>query len=135
MTHNGGTIMDEDVKGTDFVDSQMFKRSAKECRRIEFSPKWHARRNKDKIEYLIKLASSLNHAAQELQKERNKLNDLCFDVERQLVECTNKRTQDQMMIHQQLQNENSAKQALLEENQMLRKEIKELEKKLKQKGE
>lgn len=122
-------------KELDFMDTAMFKRSSKECRRIEFGPEWHARSNKDKIEYLIKLASSLNHAAVEIQKERDELNNTCFNLESQLVVSQKQRMSDQVMIHTQLKNENENKQALLQENQMLRKEIKELEKKLKQKGE
>ena len=124
-----------DVKDLDFMDTSQYKRSSKECRRIEFSDEWHARSSKEKIEYLIKLASSLNHAAVQIQKERDELSNTCFNIESQLIVSQQARMSDQVMIHTQLKNENEAKQLLLSENQQLRKEIKELEKKLKQKGE
>lgn len=116
--------MSEEEK--DFV-SKLFKRTSKDVKLIEFSEKFHARPEKEKIEYLIKLASSLNHAAQQIQKERDLLNKLLFAKENQLKKCQEQRTQDRIMIQKQIATENAKQQALLRENQALRSEIKELE--------
>ena len=109
----------------DFVDER-FKRYSQGAKRIEFSAEWWARSDKDKIEYLIKLASSSNHAAVQIQKERNELNAILFIKENQLVACVKDRTQDRAMIQKQLLAENETKEALLQENQRLRAEIKRL---------
>lgn len=110
----------------DFV-SDLFKRESKSVELIKFSEKFMLRPDKDKIEYLIKLASSLNHAAQQIQKERDELNQLLIKKESQLKKCHEQRDQDRMMIHKQLANENKKQQVLLKENQGLREEIKGLE--------
>ena len=115
-----------DTTYPDMVDER-FKRHSAGAEQIQFGKEWWLRPDKDKIEYLIKLASSLNHAAVQIQKERDELNKLLFSKEEQLTESTVVRDQDRQMIQKQLLRENKAKEELLQENQSLRAEIKRLE--------
>lgn len=118
-----------DKNESDFVGDN-FERYSKNAPRIDIGGEFDKRSDKDKIEYLIKLASSLNHAAQLIQKERNELNDLLFSKEAQLTAAYEKITAGQMMIHKQLVRVNEEKQKLLDENQALYNEIMQLEKEL-----
>lgn len=119
--------MNDKIEYPDFVNEQLFKRYSIGAERIQFGDAWKARPDEDKIEYLIKLASSLNQAAVKIQEERNKLNAILFTKENQLVACNKGRTQDREMIQKQLLRENETKEKLIQENQSLRAEIKRLE--------
>lgn len=115
-----------------FFDPKVVKRmSTNKAKLIEFSDKWKARPEAERMEYLIKLASSLNHAAQEIQKERDFLNKLLFSKEEQLTKLNKQLSADRVMIQKQLVAENAKQQKLLDENAALHKEIRELETKLK----
>lgn len=107
---------------SDFVD-KMFKRHSKSAELIQFGEEFEKRPDKEKIKYLIKLASSLNHAAVTIQGERNKLNDLLFLKESQLVNCKKDRERDQIIIHRQLGKENEIKNAQMDEIQKLHAKI------------
>lgn len=110
----------------DFVDEKIFKRHSKDAKQIEFGAEFEKRSDKDKIKYLKKLASSLNHAVMLIQDERNKLNDLLFLKESLLINCKNDRTKDQLIIQRQLRAENEIKNAQVAEIQGLYAEIKRL---------
>jgi predicted nucleic acid-binding Zn-ribbon protein len=108
--------------------SGLFKRTTgNNAKKITLSPEFYARPLKDQVNYLIKLASSLNHAAQQIQEERDELSKLLFQKDGQLVKYQKQLGQDRGMIQQQLVRENQKRQELLEENQRLRAEIKRLE--------
>jgi septal ring factor EnvC (AmiA/AmiB activator) len=118
-------------KDINFVDEKLFKRISKDIKLIEFGEEFYLRSDRLKIEYLVKLASSLNHAAVTIQEERNKLNDLLYQKERQLVSCKKQRSQEQEMIQKQLLKENATKQAQAERLETLTMEKKRLLKEIK----
>lgn len=111
--------------------------------KLKFDPEFEERSDKDKIAYLKELASSMNHAADIMQKERNQL---AIDLKKQLslVENAEKAlaiqktiTQNQLISGnqqiqelsnqiQQLQARTKAQDSVIE---TLNKEIKELKSK------
>jgi exoribonuclease II len=110
----------------DFIVEELFKRETGKVKLIQFGEKFKSQSDEAKIKYLIELASSLNHAAQQIQKERDELNKLLFLKEDLLVKCKESRSAARVMIQKQIINENEKQQELLKENQQLRKEIEEL---------
>jgi hypothetical protein len=104
-----------------------FKRRSKNVPLIQMGVEFEKRSEKDKLMYFWKLASSLDYAAKQIQKERNELNTLLFKKEKQLTAYKKQLAQDRQMIQKQLMAENKTKQKLLDENQELRLEIKRLE--------
>ncbi len=118
----------------DFVDDELFIRESRKCPMIRFGPAWEDQTDMYKIEYLWKLASSLNDAAQQIQKERDIANDLLFRKENQLTIGKGKLMQNQIMIQQQLRLANERHQKIIEENKGLYAEIKQLEGRLKMKN-
>jgi septal ring factor EnvC (AmiA/AmiB activator) len=113
----------------DFV-SPRWRKYSKEAPMIPIGNNIASRSDKDKFIYFHKLASSLNHAAQEIQKERDLLNKICFAKEKQIESLLEEKKKNVSMIHTQLAIKDKEKQELLEENQSLRKEIKNLENRL-----
>lgn len=105
----------------DFVGKLFVRKTKKDkLKLIEFSKEWEARTDEEKIKYLHRLASSLNEAAQQIQKERDELNKILFQKEAELVALKKQMEVERMMIHKQLEAENKKQQKLLEENQNLR---------------
>ena len=123
--NNGGKVDDY----PDLV-TETFDRKTGSTPMIEFSDLWWAREAEDRVNYLHKLASSLDDAAKKLQKENNEMNELLFKKEAQLDAAHKAMGTDRSMIQKQLINENAKQQKLLEENQALRAEIKALEARL-----
>ena len=120
----------EMMEAPDFVDP-IFVRESKDVKLIQFGPKWHFEKSdSDKIDYLIKLASSLNHAAQQIQSERDELNSVAIRQEEQIKALEQSRAADRQMIHKQLAAENEKHQNLLKENQGLNRRITELEREI-----
>lgn len=75
--------------------------------------------NEEKIEYLQKLASTMNHAASLIQEERNELNKLCELKEQQIekmkeaMEANNAMLQSEIAkINEERQNFNKSKSGL-----------------------
>jgi hypothetical protein len=120
-------IKEEDFVAEDFV-AEDWMRESRNVPLIELGDKWKVRSPEEKIKYLIKLASSLNHACQLIQKERNELNELCAKKEAQIEKLHETRLADRKMIHTQIEAENQKQQILLEENQRLHAEIEQLRK-------
>jgi hypothetical protein len=115
------------TKEEDFVNPDFIRKT----RNAPLIPDSVGSRSKDEqIRYWRKLASSLNHAAQSIQEERDELNKLILEKEAMLVGYEKSQSSDRMMIHHQLANENEEKQKLLEENQSLHAEIRGLEERL-----
>lgn len=83
-----------------------------------------------KINYLEKLASSMNHAASLLQDERNKLGELCEKKEQQIQKLTVALAQNNFMIQEQITKHNADKQEYLSTISKQNTKIKELEKSL-----
>lgn len=85
--------------------------------------------SEQKIEYLERLASTMNHAAALLQKERNTLDSLCAKKEKQLM--IMKKTVDQSgdMLLQQITRLNADRQNFVNEITKLRNELRALKKK------
>jgi hypothetical protein len=110
----------------DFVSEDFVRHERSKPKLIKFGSKWDERPDKSKIEYLHKLASSLNESNERMQKELNEANELLFEKESQLTRLNQSQRIDRQMIHRRLAAENAEKQKLLEENVSLRKEIKSL---------
>jgi len=122
MTNGNG----EEWKEDDFVNEE-FKRTKTRAPRLQFSKKfWDGKSDAEKIEYLIKLASSYHHSAITLQKANDEMNKLLFEKESLIEKLQKQSVIDRNMIHQQLERENKKQQELLEENIRLRDEIKML---------
>ena len=84
--------------------------------------------DKKKIEYLEKLASSMNHAAALIQDERNQLNALMAKKEEQLVAMNKAIEQNNAMLQSEIGRMNAEKQEYNEAIAVLNRRIKELEK-------
>ena len=111
---------------SDLLDPR-WKRFTKQAPMIPINEGMKARSVEERFIYFHKLASSLNHAAQKIQGERDFLNKVLFEKERQIKSLQEEIEKNIKMIRSQLSNSNKQTQELLEENQALRKEIKELE--------
>lgn len=119
-----GKDIDNDLM-EDFMEKG-WERKSKDSKMITLSKKFQKRPDEEKITYLWKLASSLNHVAVQIQKERDEANSLLFVKEEKLVKCHEGRSQEQVMIRKQLEIADGKYQELLTENQNLYAEIKEL---------
>ena len=121
---------DDDVRdfksAEDMVD-ETFVRKTRSVPMITFGHEFKERSDADKIDYLWKLASSLNDAAQQIQRERDELNEIAFKQHAQIKELERSRAADRQMIHRQLESANGKYQDLLKENQGLNREITKLE--------
>lgn len=82
----------------------------------------------EKIEYLEKLASSMNHAAKLIQDERNELGRLCELKETQLTKMNASLIANNNMIQQEITKMNLMRQDYNEQIKTLSSKIRELEK-------
>jgi len=80
-----------------------------------------------KLEYLEKLACTMNHAADKIQGERNTLNDLCVKKEEQIQSLTAAIAQNNAMIQSEITRANEEKQQFLQAIAEKNARIKELE--------
>ncbi len=80
-----------------------------------------------KIEYLEKLASTMNHAASLIQGERNELNNLCELKENQLGKMKEAMDQNMNMLQTEVTKMNEQRQGFNAEVGRLNKIIKDLE--------
>lgn len=80
--------------------------------KIRWGDKYKAWDDKKKIEYLEKLANSMNHAVSLLQDERDQLNKLCEMKEGQLVKLSEALKQNNEMLHHEITRMNKEKQGL-----------------------
>jgi len=74
---------------------------------------WPDRR---KIIYLEKLASSMNHAADVLQQERNRGHEVIEHLKKQLKASTERHAKEIAVLHQRFQDFNEGRQVLLRKN-------------------
>lgn len=124
-------MKEEEMKSEDFITSD-YVRHTMHAPKIQFSEEWHKKPASDRIEYLIKLASSLNDAARMIQEERDKLNSTCIKQEKQIKSLRDTTRKDRMMIHKQLAAENTIKEKLVQENMRANREINDLQDRLKE---
>ena len=85
--------------------------------------------DKEKVEYLEKLASTMNHAAHLIQGERNKLLKLCDLKEGQIIKMKEAMTQNMNMLQTEVTKMNEQRQGFNKEVARLNQNIRELEKK------
>ncbi len=81
----------------DFME-EGWERKSRNSKMITLSKNFQKRPDEEKINYLWKLASSLNQVAVQIQKERNEANSLLFVKEEKLVKCHEGRSQEQLML-------------------------------------
>jgi len=109
-----------------------FVRATKNAPLIEMSEQFKKRSIRDRMRYWHKLASALNDSCQKIQAERDELNGLCAQKERQITQLEEERQRERTMIQQSLARIDKEKQDLTNENQGLYAEIKQLTKQLKE---
>ena len=71
---------------------------------------YQASSNEEKIEYLEKLAATMNHAASLIQDERNQLNKLCELKEQQIEKMKEAMDQNNRMIQSEVAKMNEERQ-------------------------
>ena len=86
--------------------------------------------DKEKIAYLEKLASSMNHAAHLIQEERNELGRLCELKEQQLIKLGEAVRANTAMLQQEVTRMNEQRQGYNAEVARLNAEIREMKKSL-----
>lgn len=94
--------------------------------KIQWGSKYLEWDDKKRIGYLEQLAGSMNHACDLIQKERNKLLELCELKEKQLLSMRVAMDQNTKMLHSEVTRMNTEKQELLKDIAESNKEIVEL---------
>lgn len=94
---------------------------------IRWGEQYLSRSDEGKIEYLEKLASTMNHAAAVIQDERNQLNELCDKKEKQIESMKVAIDQNNEMIQQQVTKMNSERQLYNQAIAELKAKIRSLE--------
>lgn len=84
-----------------------------------------------KIEYLEKLSYTMNHAADMMQQDRNRLSDLLYLKERLINQLNADKQALQQTLERNITEHNLEKNTLAEEVVAMRSELNELRKKLK----
>jgi hypothetical protein len=84
--------------------------------------------DKEKITYLEKLASSMNHAAHLIQSERNELGRLCELKEQQIIKLKEAMDKNMLMLQTEMTKINEERQRFNKEVLCLNQRIRELEK-------
>jgi len=94
--------------------------------KIRWSVGWRDRSLESKVQYLEKLAATMNHAAKLLQSERDELGDLCAKKEEQLVVMAKQMSDNNAMLQQEVCSMNERRQAYHENIKALNVEIRKL---------
>jgi hypothetical protein len=84
----------------------------------------------EKITYLEKIASTMNHAAYLIQGERDELNELCELKEQQIQKLSENMRANNDMVQSEIMKLNEERQAFNKHVATLNKQIKELNQKL-----
>jgi hypothetical protein len=95
--------------------------------RIKFLPRFHEREEEAKVEYLVKLASTMNHAAKLIQDERDRLVELMVLKEEQLEKMAAQLRENNAMLQQEVTRMNEKQQGFHREVAKLGARIRELE--------
>ena len=95
--------------------------------RIKWGMIYQSKSMRDKIKYLEKLASVMNHAAYLIQNERNELIVLAEKKEQQIVAMKKALDQNNAMIQSEITKMNAEHQEYFKEIKNLRDRIRELE--------
>ncbi len=114
------------AKGFHRLDSNLVE---KRPPKIKWGLIYQGMLDKQKIEYLEKLASSMNHAAHLIQGERNELNKLCGLKEEQLIKMKEAMDKNMLMLQSEVTKMNTQRQGFNKEVGRLNQKIRELEKK------
>lgn len=94
--------------------------------KIKWGVLYKEKSDKEKIEYLEKLASSMNHAAHMIQEERNQLGELCERKEAQLIKLAEAVHANNAMLQQEVTLMNAQRQGYNAEVKRLNTEIREM---------
>jgi hypothetical protein len=121
---NGKTEQDFLGKGFHKLDENLVDRKAP---KIQWGDKFQAMPDADKILYLKRLASTMNHAAYLIQNERNQLLDLMEKKELQLEAMKRSIEQNNEMIQGQITEMNANKQEYHKKIASLNKKLREYE--------
>ncbi len=122
----GNGKADQDFVGEGFerLDSEIVVKNAP---KIAWGDKYKEKTDADKILYLQKLASTMNHAAFLIQNERNDLLKSLDQKERQLISIAANLEANNGMIQQQVTKMNAEKQEYFKTIAALNKTIREYE--------
>jgi hypothetical protein len=120
------------MEETDYVSPDFKKLEdrlvSKNPPRIKWGAKYLEWDDKRKIQYLEKLASSMNQAAFIVQGERNQLNEICELKEEQLNKMTEAVRANNMMLQQEVTKMNEQRQSYNKHVSGLNAKIREMEK-------
>jgi hypothetical protein len=106
--------------------------TAPRARMINFGEEFHKWDDKHKIEFLKKLASSMNHAADIMQQERNKLLEKVDVVQRQLENAEKNLLIQKNIVLKAITDNNKAKDEYIQLIQKLEGTVRDQEKKINQ---
>ena len=95
--------------------------------KIKWGEQYKNRTDAEKITYLEKLASAMNHAAYLIQKERDELNKLCELKEKQLAQVKKGIDANNMMLQQEITRMNTQRQDYNEQIATLSAKIRKFE--------
>ncbi len=112
------------VEGFKKIDQNLILRDPP---KIKWGKQYQEKTNEEKIRYLEKLASAMNHAAYLIQIERDKLNELLFLKESQLITMNDIVIKNNAMLQSEVTKMNGNKQEYNKKIAELNKHIRELE--------
>jgi seryl-tRNA synthetase len=123
---NNGNGKEEDFLGEGFhqLDDNLISKTPP---RIQWGEGYKMKSDADKITYLEKLASTMNHAAYLIQSERNELVELCEMKEKQIESMAATLDANNEMIQQQITKMNAEKQEYFKSIATLKEKIRDYE--------
>lgn len=130
MASKGPNVQDYEDLIDDNKVIRLPVRKASQPYRIKFGDRYHNWDDKRKIDWLEKFASSMNEAADRLQKEGIQLNKLLFAKEGIIKKLYTERDGVRQLLNKRLQAENQVQQAQAERINELMAEVKRLKEKL-----
>lgn len=112
------------VEGFHKVDSHLLEPKAP---RLKFMPKFYEKADEQKLEYLVKLASTMNQATVLIQNERDELVKLMVKKEAQLEKMAEMMRQNNEMLQQEVTRMNEQRQQYHQRMMAADERIRELE--------
>lgn len=91
--------------------------------KIQWGQLYRDKSQEEKIRYLERLASAMNHAAAKIQAERDALGRLCEKKEMQLIVMAHSMEQNNAMLQSEVTGMNEDRQQMLQEIARLRTEL------------
>lgn len=113
------------AEGFEKIDQSLVLRNPP---KIKWGKEYQEKSSDDKIRYLEKLASAMNHAAFLIQGERDELNRLMILKEAQLLQMADSVNKNNAMLQQEVTKMNTDRQSFNDAVKKLNQRIKALEK-------